>query len=80
MPMSDDEVAFQILQIFARNEVKPEGFLRRNNFFTVRDGEFQRGMNKAMVTGWLRPHERDRYKYILTDCGYDALEQRTQPA
>jgi len=47
-PLSDEEVARQILAIFAEHRMASGGTLRRNHFFTVRDGDFQRGLNKAV--------------------------------
>ena len=73
MRMSDEQVARQILEIFRRYRVPPEGFLKRTHFTEVRDADFRRGMDMAMAHGWLRPHERDRYRYILTGTGQDAF-------
>jgi len=39
-PLSDEEVARQILAIFAEHRMASGGTLRRNHFFTVRDGDF----------------------------------------
>jgi hypothetical protein len=49
--------------------------LRRNNFFDVRDGDFQRGINRAVHNKWITLHMRDRYRYILSDEGYEAGRQ-----
>ena len=68
----DDEVGYQILSIFVRNKVPASGHLRRTHFFDVRDGDFQRGINRALLNKWIRIHHRDRYRYILTDEGYAA--------
>ena len=70
--ISDDEVACQILAIFVRNKVPVSGALRRNHFFDIRDGDFQRGINRALFNKWITLHHRDRYCYILTDEGYAA--------
>ena len=70
--ISDDEVACQILAIFVRNKVPVSGALRRNNFFDIRDGDFQRGIDHALFNKWITLHHRDRYRYILTDKGYAA--------
>ena len=49
--------------------------LRRNHFFEVRDGDFQRGIDNAVAHKWIAVHHRDRYRYILTDEGYAAGRQ-----
>jgi hypothetical protein len=67
---SDEEVARQILAIFMEHRMRAGGILRRNNFFGVRDGDFQRGMNKAFERGWLK-RRQDRYAYELTQAGLD---------
>ena len=84
--LSDDEAGRQILGIFIRNKVQASGTLRRIHFFDVRDGDFQRGINRAVANNWIAVHHRDRYRYILTDVGYaagraaDALMQAELPA
>ena len=70
--LSDEEAGRQILGIFIRNKVQASGTLRRIHFFDVRDGDFQRGINRAVANGWITVHHRDRYRYILTDEGYAA--------
>ena len=70
--ISDEEAGRQILSIFVRYRVPASGVLRRNNFFDVRDGDFQRGINRAVQHNWITLHQRDRYRYILTDVGYAA--------
>ena len=70
--LSDDEVGFQILGVFMRHKTGPNGVLRRNDFFEVRDGDFQRGISKALANKWITLHIRDRYRYILTHEGYAA--------
>jgi hypothetical protein len=76
MPVtSDDEVGCQILSIFIRNGVRADGALRRNHFFEVRDGDFQRGINRALFNKWITLHHRDRYRYILTEEGYAAARR-----
>jgi hypothetical protein len=72
---TSDEVSCQILGIFVRNEVPASGYLRRTHFFDVRDGDFQRGINRALLNKWIRIHHRDRYCYILTDEGFAAGRQ-----
>ena len=70
--LSDEEVGRQILDIFMRNKTPANGTLRRINFFNVRDGDFQRGINKAVANKWITLHLRYRYRYILTEEGYAA--------
>ena len=70
--ISDDEAGRQILGVFVRNKVPASGALRRNHFFDIRDGDFQRGINRALLHKWITLHHRDRYRYILTDEGYAA--------
>ena len=72
---SDDDACRQILNIFVRNKVPASGELRRIHFFDVRDGDFQRGLNRAVANGWIALHHRDRYRYILTEEGYAAGRQ-----
>jgi hypothetical protein len=71
----DEEAGGQILRIFVRNKVPARGTLRRNHFFDVRDGDFQRGIDRAISNKWITLHHRDRYCYILTDEGYAAGRQ-----
>mgnify|MGYP003395936861 CR=1 FL=1 len=72
-PASDEDVAFQILAVFAVHRIPAQGILRRINFTGVRDGDFRRGMDRAIANQWVQPHERDRYRYILTEVGKAAL-------
>jgi hypothetical protein len=55
-----------------RYRIQAGGTLRRNNFFDVRDADFQRGLNFAIASRWLKQHLRDRYTYQLTDTGFAA--------
>jgi hypothetical protein len=71
-PLSDEEAGRQILGIFTRHKVPASGMLRRNHFFDVRDGDFQRGINRALHHKWITLHRRDRYRYILTEAGHEA--------
>jgi hypothetical protein len=71
-PQPDDYAARQILMVFAKYNVAVEGFLRRHQFFEVRDGDFQRGIDAAVKNGWIQRHFRDRYRYILTAAGREA--------
>ena len=48
------------------------GTLQRNYFFEVRDGDFQRGINKAVANNWITVDLRNRYRYQLTTTGYAA--------
>ena len=70
--LSDEQAGRQILDVFMRNKIPANGILRRNYFFGVRDGDFQRGINKAIANKWITLHLRDRYRYILTDAGFAA--------
>jgi hypothetical protein len=67
---SDEEVGRQILGVFMRHRVMASGTLQRNNFFDVRDGDFQRGINKAVTNNWITIDLRNRYRYQLTTTGY----------
>ena len=70
--LPDEEVGRQILGIFMRYKIPVGGTLRRNNFFDVRDADFQRGLNYAIASKWIKQHLRDRYTYQLTDVGHAA--------
>lgn len=70
--MSDEDVGRQILGIFMRYRIVAGGTLRRNNFFDVRDADFQRGLNFAIASKWIKQHLRDRYTYQLTEIGFAA--------
>src|SRR5262249_48461960 len=67
---SDDEVSRQILGVFMRHSIPASGTLQRNDFFDVRDGDFQRGLNKAVANSWITIDLRNRYRYQLTAKGY----------
>ena len=67
---SDDEISHQILGVFIRNRIPASGMLQRNNFYDVRDGDFQRGINKAVANDWITIDLRNRYRYRLTAMGY----------
>ena len=69
---SDEDVGRQILSIFIKHKVAAGGVLRRNHFIDVRDGDFQRGLNKAVANHWLKVGLRDRYMYELTELGLAA--------
>ena len=81
-PLSDEDAGRQVLDVFARNKIPPSGVLRRNNFFDVRDGDFQRGIDRAVFNKWIVRHARDRYRYILTEAGYAAcrMSRSMEPA
>jgi hypothetical protein len=67
---SDDEVSRQILGVFMRHRIAASGILQRNHFFDVRDGDFQRGLNKAVANNWITIDLRNRCRYQLTEKGY----------
>jgi len=69
-PPSDDEVSRQIIGVFMRHRIPASGILQRNDFFDVRDGDFQRGLNKAVANNWITVDLRNRYRYQLTATGY----------
>jgi hypothetical protein len=71
---SDDHAARQILTVFAKYKVPVGGVLKRHQFFEVRDGDFQRGIDAAGKNGWIQRHHRDRYQYILTSAGREAYK------
>ena len=50
---SDEDVSRQILSVFMRHRIPATGTLQRNSFFEVRDGDFQRGINKAVANNWI---------------------------
>ena len=77
--ISDDDVGRQILGVFMRNRIPASGMLPRNYFFTVRDGDFQRGLNKAVANDWVTIDRRNRYRYELTPAGY-AAARTMEPA
>jgi len=70
--VSDEEVGRQILGVFMKHKVRPHGMLRRNYFMEVRDGDFQRGLNKAVANNWLKIKPNNRYAYELTETGLAA--------
>lgn len=70
--LSDEDVGRQILGIFMRYKVPANGILRRNNFFDVRDGDFQRGINNAVANNWITVSLRNRYHFVLTPAGFAA--------
>jgi hypothetical protein len=69
---SDEEVGRQILGIFMKYRIRPNGVLRRNHFMEVRDADFRRGLNKAVENNWIKIKVRDRYTYELTETGLAA--------
>jgi hypothetical protein len=70
---SDDHAARQILSVFAKYKITVGAVLRRHQFFEVRDGDFQRGIDAAVSNGWIQRHARDRYRYILLAAGREAF-------
>jgi hypothetical protein len=69
---SDEDVSRQILDVFMRYRVPANGTLQRNYFFDIRDGDFQRGINKAVANNWITIDPHNRYRYQLTETGYAA--------
>ena len=69
---TDEEVGHQILDIFMKHKIFPRGVLRRNHFTAVRDGDFQRGLNKAVANSWIKIKPNNRYTYELTEAGFVA--------
>src|SRR5262245_32769433 len=67
---SDEDVSRQILGVFMRHRIPATGTLQRNHFFEVRDGDFQRGIDKAVANNWIPVDLRYRYRYQLTTTGY----------
>ena len=68
----------QIIGVFTRHRIPATGTLQRNYFFQVRDGDFQRGINKAVANNWITIDLRNRDRYQLTTTGY-AFEQMIDP-
>jgi hypothetical protein len=77
---SDEDIGRQILGVFMRNRTSVGGMLLRNYFFTVRDGDFQRGLNKAVANGWIVIDRRNRYRYELMAAGHAAAQTVDAPA
>lgn len=71
-PLSDEDVSRQILGIFMRYKVPANGTLKRNSFFDVRDGDFQRGIANAVANNWITVNLRNRYQFVLTPVGFAA--------
>jgi hypothetical protein len=69
---SDEDVSRQILDVFARHRIPAGGMLQRNYFLDVRDGDFQRGINKAVANNWITIDLCNRCRYQLTATGYAA--------
>jgi hypothetical protein len=69
---SDEDIGRQILGIFTRYGIHADGTLQRNYFTDVRDGDFQRGINKAVANNWITIDLRNRYRYHLTATGHAA--------
>jgi hypothetical protein len=66
---SDEDVSRQILGVFMRHRIPATGTLQRNYFFEVRDGDFQRGINKAVANNWITIDLRNRYDVRFTPDG-----------
>lgn len=67
---SDEDIGRQILDVFMRYRIPTSGVLQRNHFFEVRDGDFQRGINKAVANNWIIIDLHNRYRYQLTATGF----------
>ena len=70
--LSDEDVGRQILGIFIRNKVPANGILKRSSFFDVRDGDFKRGVAKAVANNWITVNLRNRHQFTLTPIGLAA--------
>ena len=77
--ISDDDVGHQILDVFMQHRIPVSGVLPRNYFFTVRDGDFQRGLNRALANDWVAIDGRNRYRYQLTATGYATARTAEAP-
>ena len=77
--ISDDDVGRQILDVFMQHRIPVSGVLPRNYFFTVRDGDFQRGLNRALANDWVAIDGRNRYRYQLTATGYATARTAEAP-
>ena len=55
-----------------RYRIPTSGTLQRNYFFEVRDGDFQRGINKAIANNRITIDPHNRYRYQFTATGYAA--------
>ena len=75
----DDDVGRQILDVFMQHRIPVSGVLPRNYFFTVRDGDFQRGLNRALANDWVAIDGRNRYRYQLTATGYATARTAEAP-
>ena len=73
---TDEEVARQILGLFAAHRIGLGGILRRFDLFEVRDGDFRRGMDYAVACKWVEQHRSDRHRYVLTHAGYGEVNSR----
>ena len=69
---SDEDISRQLLGIFTRYGIPPNGTLLRNYFTDVRDGDFRRGIEKAVASNWITIDPRNRYRYQLTATGHAA--------
>ena len=67
---SDDEVSRQILGVFMRYRIPARVHFSAIIFFDIRDGDFQRGINKAVANNWITIDPHNRYRYQLTALGY----------
>ena len=77
--ISDDDVGRQILDVFMQHRIPVSGVLPRNYFFTVRDGDFQRGLNRALANDWVAIDGRNCYRYQLTATCYATARTAEAP-
>ena len=77
---ADQRAGRQILGIFIQRAVPAGGALMRNNFFDVRDSDFQRGIDAAVANDWIKVDPRNRYRYLLTAAGFAAGQRPDTPA
>jgi len=76
---ADQRAGRQILAVFIQRAVPAGGALMRNNFFDVRDSDFQRGIDAAVANDWIKVDPRNRYRYLLTAEGFAAGRTTEQP-
>ena len=77
---TDEEIGRQILTLYLQHRIRPYGVLRRVDFFSVRDGDFRRGMDYVLAYKWVELHRSDRHRYILTQTGFDEVNSVLVPA
>jgi hypothetical protein len=82
--LSDDEVSRPILGVFGYRRAAYFSAMIFSTYATaissaVRDGDFQRELNKAVANNWITIDLRNRYRYQLTATGY-AVRRMIDPA